>query len=75
MDPKKCKKVLQFKVPSNRKELQGIRDVVIILCKLCLELASWSSTLSKLQGQNAPWRWMDIHNRALEKIKKLVNSL
>jgi len=74
MDPKKGKKVLEFKVPSHRRELRDILGVVIFLSKLCPELASWSSTLSELQGENAPWRWTDIHTTALEKIKELVNS-
>jgi len=56
MDPKKRKKVLDFKVPSNHWELRGILGVVIFLSKFCPELASWSSTLSELQGENAPWR-------------------
>jgi len=48
IDPKKRKKVLNFKVPSNRRELRGILSVVIFLSKFCPELASWSSTLSEL---------------------------
>jgi len=74
MDPKKRKKVLDFKAPKNHWELRGIVGVVIFLSKFCPELASWSSTLSELQGVNAPWRWTDTHTRALEKIKELVNS-
>jgi len=74
MDPKKRKKLLDFKVPSNRRELRGILGVVIFLSKFCAELASWSSTLSELQGENAPWRWTDTHARVLEKINELVNS-
>jgi len=74
MDAKKCKKVLDFKVPSSRRELRGILSVIIFLSKFCLELASWSSTLSEVQGENAPCRWTDTHIRALEKIKELVNS-
>jgi len=74
MDPKKRKKALDFKVPSNHRELRGILVVVIFLSKFCPELASWSSTLSELQGENAPWRWTDTHTSALEKIKELVNS-
>jgi len=73
MDPKKCKKVVDFKVPSNRRELQGILDVVIFLSKFCPELAGWSSTLSELQGENTLCRWTDTHTRVLEKIKELVN--
>jgi len=46
VDSKNRKKVLDFKVPSNRRELRGILGVVIFLSKFCLELASWSSTLS-----------------------------
>jgi len=45
MDPKKRKKVLDFKVPNNRRELRGILGVVIFLIKSCPELVSWSSTL------------------------------
>ena len=74
MDPKKHKKVLDFKVPSNGRELRGILAVVIFLSKFCPELASWSSTLSELQGENSPCRWMVTHTRALEKINELVNS-
>ena len=74
MDTKKRKKVLDFKVPSNHRELRGILGVVIFLSKFCLELPPWSSTLSELQGENAPWRWMNTHTRALKKIKELVNS-
>jgi len=48
MDAKKGKKVLDFKVSSNRWELRGILGVVIFLSKFCPELASWSSTLSEL---------------------------
>jgi len=38
MDPKKRKKPLDFKVPSNRRELRGILGVIIFLSKFCLEL-------------------------------------
>jgi len=51
MDSKKHKKVLDFKVHSNRQELREIFDVVIFLSKFYLELASWASTLSQLQGE------------------------
>jgi len=74
MDPNKPMKLLDFKVPSNRRELGGILGVVIFLSKFCAELASWSSTMLELQGKNAPCRWTDTHTRALEKIKELVNS-
>jgi len=74
MDSKKHKKVLDFKVLSNHWELRGILGVVILLSKFCLELASWSRTLSELQGENAPWRWIETHTRAIEKIKERVNS-
>jgi len=74
MDPKKRKKVLDFKVPSNRRELGGILVIDIFLSKFCPELASWSSTLLELQGENAPWGWSDTNTRALEIIKELVNS-
>jgi len=74
VDPKKRKKVLDFKVPSKCRELQGILGVLIFLSKFCPELASWSSTLSELQGENALWRWTDTYTTALEKIKELVNS-
>jgi len=50
MDPKKRKKVLDFKVPSDRRELRGILGVVIFLSKFCPELASWSGTLSECHG-------------------------
>ena len=56
MDSKKCNKVLDFKVPSNLRELRGILGVVIFLSKFCQELAFWSTTLSELQGEIAPWR-------------------
>jgi len=74
MDPKKRKKVLEFKVPNSRRELRGIVGIFIFLHKFCLEFAFWSSILSELQGENAPWRWTDTHTRALEKMKELVNS-
>jgi len=51
----------------------AVTGVVIFLSKFCPELAFWSSTMSELQGENAPWRWMDTHTRALAKIKQLVN--
>ena len=75
MDTKKDKKVLDFKIPSNWRELQGICGVDILLHKFCPELASWSRTLLELQGENAPWRWTDTHTRAIKKIQELVNSL
>jgi len=74
IDPKKHKKVLDFKVPSNRWELRGILGIVIFLSKFCPELASWSSTLSELQGENVPWRWTDTHTTVLQKFKEFVNS-
>jgi len=40
MDPKKCKKVWHFKVPSNGRGLRGIPGVVIFLNKFWPELAS-----------------------------------
>jgi len=74
VDPKKRKKVLDFKVPSNHRELRGILGVVIFLSKFYPELASWSSTLSELQGENARWRWTDTDTIAREKIKELTDS-
>jgi len=74
MDPKKGKNIFDFKVPSNRWELRRILGLVIFLSKFCPELASWSSTLSELQGENGPWRWTDTHTTALENIKELVIS-
>jgi len=74
MDPKKGKKVWDCKVPSNRRELWAILVVVIFLRKFDLELSSSSRILLELQGENAPWRWMDTYTRAQEKIKELVNS-
>jgi len=35
MDPKKDKKVLDFKVPHNNRELQAIVEVVKFLSKFC----------------------------------------
>jgi len=35
MHPKKRKKVMDFKVPSNRQELRDILGVVIFLSKFC----------------------------------------
>jgi len=75
MDLMKRKRVLDFKVRSNQQELQGILGVFIFISRFCPELASWSSTLSELEGENARWRWTDSHTRAFEKIKELVNSL
>ena len=40
MDLKKHKKVLDFKIPTNRRELRGILGAVIFLNKFCLELVS-----------------------------------
>jgi len=74
MDLKKRKKELDFKVSSNRLALRGILSIVIFLCQFCPDLASWSGTLSELQGKNAPWRWTDTHTRGLAKIKEFVNS-
>jgi len=74
LDPEKCKEVLDFKVPSYHMELRDILGVSIFLSKFCPELASYTSTLSELHGENAPWRWTDTHPTALEKIKELVNS-
>ena len=74
LDLKKHKKALDFKVPSNHRELQGILGVFIFLSKFCPEMASWSSTLSELQSESALWRWTDTHSRALEEIKELVST-
>jgi len=75
IDPKKRKKVLDFKVPSNCRELQGILGIGIFLSKFCAELVCWSNTLSELQGENAPWRWTDTYTVVLEKINELGKSL
>ena len=48
MDPKSGKKVLDFKVPTNHRELLAVYSVIIFLSKFCFVLASWSSTLSEL---------------------------
>jgi len=61
MDPKKYKKVLDLKDPSNRRELQGILDVLTLLSKFCLEFAYWLSTMSEWEGENALQRWKDTH--------------
>ena len=40
MDHKSCNKVLDYKIPTNCRELRGILGIVIFLSKFCLELAS-----------------------------------
>ena len=73
-DPAKISKVMEFKIPHNKKLLQAFIGIVNYLGKFCPKLASVAAPLTDLQGSTTVWRWTDMHTKSFEECKALINS-
>ena len=72
---KKGKTILELPTPTRKKDLCGFLEVVNYLQQLLPGLASDASTLSELLGEYTKWIWIDTHDQAFKRLKKVINFL
>jgi len=73
-DPEKIKKVVDFKTPTNRREIQRFMGVVNYLARFCQDLATKGSCLYELQGSTKQFKWTHLHDKAFNQVKQLIRS-
>jgi len=73
-DPEKIKKVVDFKTPTNRREIQRFMGVVNYLARFCKDLATKGRYLYELQGSTKQFKWTHLHNEAFKQVKELIMS-
>jgi len=73
-DPAKIKKVVDFKTPTNRREIQRFTGVVNYLARFCKDLATKGRCLYELQGSTTQFKWTHLHDEAFKQVKELIMS-
>jgi len=73
-DPEKIKKVVDFKTPTNRREIQRFMGVVNYLARFCKDLATKGRCLYELQGSTKQFKWTHLHDEAFKQVKELIMS-
>jgi len=73
-EPEKIKTVVDFKTPTNRREIQRFIGVVNYLAKFCKDLATKGRTLYELQGSTKQFKWTHLHDEAFKQVKELIMS-
>jgi len=73
-DPEKIKKVVDFKTPTNRREIQRFMGVVNYLARFCKDLVTKGRCLYELQGSTKQFKWTHLHDEAFKQVKELIIS-
>jgi len=73
-DPEKIKRVVDFKKPTNRKEIQTFIEVINYLARFCKDLATKGRCQYKLQGSTKQFKWIHLHKEAFKQVKELIMS-
>ena len=73
-DPEKIKKVVDFKTPTNRREIQRFMGVVNYLTRFWKELATKGRCLYELQGSTTQFKWTHLHDKTFKQVKELIMS-
>jgi len=73
-DPEKIKKVVDFKTPTNRREIQRFMSVVNYLARFCKDLATKGRCLYELQEVTKQFKWTHLHDEAFKQVKELIIS-
>jgi len=63
-DPEKIKKVVDFKTPTNRREIQRFMGVINYLARFCKDLATKGRCLYELQRSTKQFKWTHLHDEA-----------
>jgi hypothetical protein len=73
-DPEKVKAVNEMPNPSDVAEMRRFLGFVNYLSKFLPSLSDICKPLRKLTVKDTVWSWHEIHDRAVEEIKRLVTS-
>jgi len=68
-EPEKIKKVVDFKTPTNRREIQRFMGVVNYLTRFCKDLTTKGRCLYELQGSIKQFKWIHLHDEAFKQVK------
>src|SRR5687768_6818844 len=67
-------KTLNFKVPTNPKQLPTYFGMVQWIAKFIPDLAHETLTLNKLREKNVQWIWSNAHQTSFDNINKLIKT-
>jgi len=70
----KITKVVDFKTPTNRREIQRFMGWVNYLARFCKDLATKGRCLYELQGLTKQFKWTHLHDEAFKQFKELIMS-
>jgi len=73
-DREKIKKVVDFKTPTNRKDIQRFIGVVNYLARFCKDLANKGRCPYELQGSTKQFKWNHLHYKEFKQVKELIMS-
>jgi len=71
-DPGKIKKVLDFKTPTNRKDIQTFMGVANYFARFCKDLVTKGRCLYELQVSTKQFKWTHLHDEAFKQVKVLI---
>ncbi|CAI7811424.1 unnamed protein product [Closterium sp. NIES-53] len=74
VDPKKIEAVRTWKTPENVKELQQFLGFANYYNRFVPEYAKIATPLTNLLKKNAPFKWEDVHQQAMEQLKTALMS-
>ena len=72
---KYIQKVLKFKRPTNKKEIQSYLGTVQYIARYLYKLAEWSQALNKLTQADCKAKWGKEQDYAFDQIQKQVNNI
>ncbi|EYC44211.1 hypothetical protein Y032_0468g2007 [Ancylostoma ceylanicum] len=74
MDPRKVEVIKNYPTPTNIKQLRTFLGMASFYRKFCLGFSKQTSCLFALTSAKVKWSWDEEHNRAFEKVKKMISS-
>jgi hypothetical protein len=74
MDPDKVDSVVNWKTPTNRDLLRGFIGLAGYLADDIYKVRVPMGVLSAITGDNVPFKWTNMEQRAFERIKQYVQA-
>ncbi|OUC48352.1 putative reverse transcriptase [Trichinella nativa] len=73
-DPNKTAAIVNMPLPTNIAKLRSFLDMCNYYTEFVPKLADMCSPLNKLLRKDARWKWTGEHTKAVERVKRLLNS-
>jgi len=72
--PGRVKKILDWRIPSNIKELKSFLGIINYCSQFATHLATVSSPLTAMAGSITNWDWTHTHQKSFELIKQTLSA-